>query len=404
MKNAIVLVVDRLGAGYLGPYGNTWIDTPNFNRLAAESLLFEFIMADSPHLPLLYRSYWKGLHAMSDDTAADSLPESLVATDIHTALLTDDRTVAELKWSNAFDERIALSTTPAEQTADEVGLTQMAQLFASVVDWLADAPEPFLLWVHSRGMEGPWDAPLDFRNQFADEDDPTPPDTVVPPVMRLEADHDPDELLGLQHAYAGQVRLLDMCIGALLDAVQTMKARENTLLAVTSPRGYPLGEHGRVGQCDETLYGELLNVPCFLRFPDGANAAVRNHDLVQPPDVFSTVLDWFDLSADDKSIYSASLVPVLDDVRPGDRDRVGSISDGHSVIRTPAWLLQRHPDSKRELFAKPGDRWEANEVADRCGETADDLETVLDEYKEAARSGDPTRLTPLSKVLIEGLE
>ena len=31
--------IDRLGAGWLGPYGNTWLDTPNFNRLAAQSLL-----------------------------------------------------------------------------------------------------------------------------------------------------------------------------------------------------------------------------------------------------------------------------------------------------------------------------------------------------------------------------
>jgi arylsulfatase A-like enzyme len=404
MKNAIVLVVDRLGAGYLGPYGNTWIDTPNFNRLAAESLLFEFVMADSPHLPLLYRSYWKGLHAISDDAAGDSLPESLVATDIHTAVVTDDQTVAELKWTDAFDERIALSPTPAVQTAEEVGLTQMAHLFASVVDWLAKAPEPFLLWVHSRGMAGSWDSPLDFRNQFADEEDPTPPDTVTPPVMRLETDYDPDDLLGLQHAYAGQVRLLDMCLGVLLDAVYTMPAGEATLLAVTSPRGYPLGEHGRVGQCDDTLYGELLNVPCFLRFPDGVGAAARSHYLVQPPDVFSTLLDWLGLPACDESVWGTSLIPALDDVLPSHRDRACSISEGHSAIRTPAWLLQRHPESKRELFAKPGDRWEANEVADRCGETANELETLLEEFREAVRSGDVTRLTPLSKVLVEGLE
>lgn len=404
MRNAIVLVVDRLGAGYLGPYGNTWIDTPNFNRLAAESLLFEFAMADSPHLPLLYRSYWKGLHAMADDTAADSLPDRLVATEIHTALVTDDAEVTELKWNGAFDERITLSPTPVVRAADEVGLTQMAHLFASAVDWLADAPEPFLLWVHSRGMSGPWDAPLEFRNQFADEDDPTPPETVTPPVKRLETDHDPDELLGLQHAYAGQVRLLDLCLGALMDAFRTTPVRENTLLAVTSPRGYPLGEHGRVGQCDETLYGELMNVPCFLRFPDGAGAAARSPHLVQPPDVFTTLSDWFGLSGGDESIWGASLIPAVDDAPPSDRDRACSVSGSHRAIRTPAWLLQRHPDSKRELFAKPDDRWEANEVADRCGETADALEAVLDEFQEAVRCGDATRLTPLSRVLAEGLE
>ncbi len=37
--NAICIIVDRLQAGYLGPYGNTWIDTPSFDRLASQSFL-----------------------------------------------------------------------------------------------------------------------------------------------------------------------------------------------------------------------------------------------------------------------------------------------------------------------------------------------------------------------------
>ena len=75
MNNAIVIVVDRLGAGYFGPYGNTWIQTPNGNRLAARSVLFEFAMTDAVDLPTVYRSYWQGLHAMSSGRAVRSLPE-----------------------------------------------------------------------------------------------------------------------------------------------------------------------------------------------------------------------------------------------------------------------------------------------------------------------------------------
>ena len=49
-RSAIILVVDRLGAGHLGPYGNTWVETPALNRLAAESVLFELAITDSPQL------------------------------------------------------------------------------------------------------------------------------------------------------------------------------------------------------------------------------------------------------------------------------------------------------------------------------------------------------------------
>ncbi len=404
MKNAIVVVVDRLGAGYLGPYGNTWIETPNFNRLAAEALLFEFAMADSPRLPMLYRSYWKGQHAMSGDAAAESLPESLAACELHTALVTDDCEVADLQWAGGFDERIALPPVPVTEAAQDTSQTQMAQLFATAAGWLERAPEPFLLWIHSQGMEGPWDAPLDFRNQFADEEDPLPPEFVAPPVRRLDAGYDPDELLGVQHAYAGQVCLLDICLGALVDAVESMAGQQNALLMLTSPRGYPLGEHGRIGACDDSLYGEQLHVPCFIRFPDGAGAATRSQHLVQPPDVLATLLDWLGMPTNSPLVWCSSMLSAVENVRPPLRDRACAIAEGHSAIRTPAWFLHRHPNLKRELFAKPDDRWEANEVADLCQETVGELEAYLDEFQQAVQSGEPDRLTPLPKMLIEGLE
>jgi len=53
-QNAIVLVIDRLGPGMMGPYGNTWLDTPHLNRLASESLLFEYALADSPALATVF--------------------------------------------------------------------------------------------------------------------------------------------------------------------------------------------------------------------------------------------------------------------------------------------------------------------------------------------------------------
>jgi len=67
---------------------------------------------------------------------------------------------------------------------------------------------------------------------------------------------------------------------------------DRPLLIVTSPRGYPLGEHGRLGHGDDSLHGESLNVPCLIRFPDQAHAAQRTRNLIQPPDLFATLLDW----------------------------------------------------------------------------------------------------------------
>lgn len=403
MDNAIVIVIDRLGAGYLGPYGNTWIETPNWNRLAARSVLFEFALADAIDLPTVYRSYWQGLHAMSSDRPVRSLPEMAAARGIHCALVTDEPQIVELPGTESFSDRVVLTLPAAERPASEVVQTQMAQLFAAAAHWLQRAAEPFLLWIHARGMAGAWDAPMEFRNQFTDEDDPLPPELTTPPVKRFGASPDPDEVLGYLHAYAGQVALLDDCLGAFLETAQATAGWERTLLAMTSPRGYPLGEHQWVGGSDEVAYGEQVHVPCLLRLPQDRGAALRCHELVQPPDLCASLCDAFALAADDGPRWGQSLLPLAGCAPPAWRDRAATRAPAAQALRTPAWLLVRRHDGRRELFAKPDDRWEANEVASRCQEAVEQLDAALDEFQRAAQSSQPAQLSPLSPLLLDGL-
>ncbi len=57
--SAVVLIVDQITATMLGPYGNTQYDTPNFNRLAARSLLYDFAFANSSDLISAYHHFWQ---------------------------------------------------------------------------------------------------------------------------------------------------------------------------------------------------------------------------------------------------------------------------------------------------------------------------------------------------------
>ena len=72
--NAVCLVIDRLHAGYVGAYGNTWIETPALDRLASRSLLLDQALVDSPDLERLYRSYWQGWHALCRQEPPESRP------------------------------------------------------------------------------------------------------------------------------------------------------------------------------------------------------------------------------------------------------------------------------------------------------------------------------------------
>ena len=199
-----------------------------------------------------------------------------------------------------------------------------------------------------------WDAPPEFRRRYWEEGDPPPSASADPPEVRLGKDPDPDEILVAAQAYAGQVSLFDACLGGLLEFLRDSPAGEETLLAITSARGFPLGEHGRIGPCDEALYGELVHVPLLLRFPNGAGAAHRIQALVEPSDLWATLLNWWGLGQQAQSPSALSLMPLIDEQSPWPRDRLCIVGDGsQQAIRTPAWYLRA--GSEMELFAKPDD-------------------------------------------------
>ncbi len=63
-RNVICLVIDGLQPSLLGAYGNTWISTPELDRLAAESFLCDNALTDSLDLARIYRGLWRGLPAL----------------------------------------------------------------------------------------------------------------------------------------------------------------------------------------------------------------------------------------------------------------------------------------------------------------------------------------------------
>jgi arylsulfatase A-like enzyme len=275
---------------------------------------------------------------------------------------------------------------------------------AGAIEAIEQTTEPLLAWIHARGMAGAWDAPREFRERFADSEDPSPPDLLVPPERRLDRHADPDEILGMVQAYAGQVQIADECLEMLLDALDQRPQREETLLAVTAPRGYPLGEHGRVGPCDEALYSELLHVPLLVRLPGNEGRLVRTQRLVQPSSLYATIIEvcgWGELTDAQRGL--SLLRDARGEEAPGRACAVATGS-GQRAIRTSAWQMResnQDGETRRELFAKPDDRWEANEVSSLCGEVTALLAAELDHFEQAARAGQLAEFAPPPELLLD---
>lgn len=385
----------------VGAYGNSWIRTRRLDRLACESFVFDQALIDSPQLARLYRAYWLGVPGGCKETLATggtSLLHLLSASGWHTSLVTDEIEVASLLAAADFAERIVVEPPKGNRTAADESQTQLARLFAAATTWLQTASEPFCLWVHAQGMGGAWDAPLELRNQYADDEDPKPPRFVSTPNRRLPDVFDPDELLGIVHAYAGQVTLLDRHFGAFCDALDESAAAPNTQLTLLGARGFPLGEHLRVGPCDEALYNETVQIPWLMRFPDRLGSLARSQALARPADLPGTLLEWLGL---DGRRLGTPCVPSLLGIVRGEFDAIREamlmVSRHDRAIRTPAWHLRQPDAGPPELYAKPSDRWEVNEVARLLPDIAIGLQAALAELEQADEG---SMLSPLAEALI----
>ena len=366
-SNIIVIVVDRLGSHWLGPYGNAWVETPAINRLAAESLLYEFVVSDACDLQIIYRGYLTGQPAWrSTGEGGSTLPQLACAAGYDTFLVTDSGEVAHHPLASGFEHVDLLSWQRPARTAEQTDQTRVAEVFTAAREALAGGSNSRkLLWIHAAAMNAAWDAPYELRERLVAEDDPQPQRFVAPPALQLEKDSDPDELLGLVQAYAAEVTSLDDCLGAFLESLGELGDPESTLLVFTSPRGYPLGEHLRVGPPGDGLRGEVLQVPLLVRFPGDTGKLTRVGDLRQSSDLFEIVAAQFGENA------SEAMHP--DVVVACGRDEIAA--------RSSHWFFRQSgtgDERRAELYAKPDDFWEVNEVSARAADVVAAFEELAD--------------------------
>ena len=95
--NVIVVVCNGLHLGFLGAYGNSWIETPNLDRLATEGVVFDHHFPENLTTLPTRRSWWTGRYGFPDPDQGWTplrhdepiLPDLLWNQGVHTALISD---------------------------------------------------------------------------------------------------------------------------------------------------------------------------------------------------------------------------------------------------------------------------------------------------------------------------
>jgi arylsulfatase A-like enzyme len=401
--NMLVVVIDGLRASALGAYGNTTFATPALDQFAADSFLLDFCFAPAADLRGNYRALWHAVHPVRPSGADDdarSLPQHFSDNSYTTTLITDDGELTSFTPAAHFDHCIQIagsSSTKYGLRAADIAQTAMARLFAAACEQLesdahrddsgpgsGQSAAPRLVWVHSSGMYGAWDAPIELQESLLDEGDPPPLETTVPPDLALIDADDPDAAFRHSCDYAAQVIVLDACWQELMATLAARPAKEPWLVTLIGARGFPLGEHRRVGGVDHRLYVEQLHVPFLVRFPDRSGKLARCSALTSHVDLLPTLFGWLEPSTA-LSCDGMSILPLVSNISTAWRDAVLSVSSSSKSLRTPAWCIRQDyvatdlsqmssdPSGAGELYVRPDDRWEANDVAKLCPDVVESL-------------------------------
>lgn len=382
----LLVTVDRLPAWIVPAWGATWVSAPALDALAGRGVVFDRLIAPS----------------LDPGQTLDALGGALVIAaaraGLRPTLVTDDAAFAA-RWA-AEGEGVALSVTvvPAlvpRRSARRAEETNLGRLFAAARGLLAGGEES-IVWVHAGSLGLAWDAPESFREPYLDPDDPPPPEGVAVPSLRIDADTDPDLVMGHRQRLAAQVSLLDRCLGELVASLPAPPlSAEAWTICFAGVRGMPLGLHGLVGlpggDAAEMPFGESLHLPALVVDGRGRMAGQRYPGLVMPADVGETLREIVGLPARLPATAEEPARPMsdlLDTWTHDDRDRViGVVPGGMAVVTTHWFYLEEDvtdAEARRRLHAKPDDFFEVADVSSRCPEVM----ATLREIAAATRVGD----------------
>jgi len=310
--NVIVLLVDTLRADYLGSYGFPGDISPNLDRLAGESVVFENCYANAPWTPpsvgTLFTSLYPQVHGLNRfaerkfrDPDSGALRGSVLPDDAVTlaetlrdagyqtaAFVANPWLRSDLGLGQGFD---FYDDSSVSKTVPATLLTVAAR------EWIEQRPrdKPFFVYLHFMDVHEPYDSPQeDFDalwNGLFDGDERLI-DSLPPKYLETKPSWAGGEMrmrLAYWRArYAAGVRLFDRRVAGLLDFLRESGLLDSSYLVLTSDHGEELYEHIGWGH-GESLHEHQLRVPLIVRPPQPSSSRrVASH--VRLVDLMPTLL------------------------------------------------------------------------------------------------------------------
>jgi len=360
--NVLFVVFDDLNTR-LGCYGDTVAKSPNLDRLAARGTAFTRNFCQQPICGPSRASFMSGRrpdslgiwsmtrHLYDAHPDAVTIPQWFMRNgytsmsigkvlggygkeaDFKTLSVPDRRTGGKTKDEFAMPEGATLPPNLAKDllcenrdVKDEACFDSVsASLAITELRALAKKPEPFFLALGIFKPHTPYKVPKRYWDMYRREEIPaieTPARPRNAPEIAFHANHeilgepnahrtlDEDAKREIRHGYYAAMSFADAQFGRVLDALDELKLRDNTIVVIIGDNGFQLGEHDTWGKM--TLFGWDARVPLIISAPGSGKGAAKTSAISELIDIFPTLTELSGIPSPPQ-LDGTSLVPVLRD-------------------------------------------------------------------------------------------
>lgn len=275
---------------HAGAYGNKWVKTPNFDRIAAEGLLF--VNAYTPAAKcatsrasiLTGRNIWQleeaGNHMSYFPSKFVAWPEVLQKNGWHVGMTGKGWGPGIAKDAEGHERQMAGKPYQKRKSPPPTAAISNNDYASNFADFLNEAPtdSPWCFWY---GSTEPHRA-YEFRsgtvkgNKKLEDIDRVP--KYWPDIDTVRQD---------MLDYAFEVEHVDLHLGKMIAELERRGQLENTMIIVTSDHGMPFP------RVKGYAYHDSNHVPLAIRFPKAIQAPGRTiNDFVNFTDIAPTILDY----------------------------------------------------------------------------------------------------------------
>ncbi len=419
--NILFLFADDQRADAMGCAGNTYIETPNIDKLAETGVRFtnNYVMGGhhgaicAPSRAMLMSGkslfhvydHLEGVHTMPMHFAENGYV-TFGTGKWHNSAETFEASFQNGK--NVFTGGMANHfQVPCRNLGDDGKLDQpekkgfSTDLFADAaigfLDYYAKGnPEkPFFCYVAFTAPHDPRSPHEDYIGMYPDESIPVPGNFKKLHPFEFDNLNIRDETLApwprtpeiIQASLADYYALishLDNRVGDIIETLKKENLYENTIIVYAADNGLAIGSHGLLGKQD--LYEHSMKVPLIISGPGIPKNEVRDA-LVYLYDIFPTLADLCGLPAPE-GIDGKDFAPVLLGKENAVRNSLyTAYRNTARAVRTDEWKLIRYPQRDyTQLFNLKKDPLEINNlsVLPEYKPKVDEMMKLLDEWYVAA--------------------